>query len=227
MLRNSMSLDFRFALQPLAWLTAGAVLAASSPVRAESADEGEAAFAGGDAHAADASLTAGDPRDDGSVAHAFATSSLPALLGTRFPLGATTVGTATAATGAPAPSAAPAPAPPAKDDGAGLRTAGYVAGGVGLVGFVLFAVAGLSAKNAHDRLDKACNSGSCNDASVQSDIENGKMMQTAANIGLATGLTGFGLGATLIVLGSQSRSDATASAGPLSPGGMVTYSGRF
>src|SRR5262245_13524049 len=37
-------------------------------------------------------------------------------------------------------------APPNGDDGAGLRMAGYVAGGVGIAGLLLFAIAGLGAK---------------------------------------------------------------------------------
>ncbi len=62
-----------------------------------------------------------------------------------------------------APSVPPITTP--KDDGAGLRTAGYIVGGIGFAGFLLFAIAGIGAKNAHDRLDEACAAGRCNDAS--------------------------------------------------------------
>jgi hypothetical protein len=140
--------------------------------------------------------------------------------------------TGAAATSAPASDAKSASAaappvvpPPPSDDGAGLRTAGYIAGGVGIAGFILFAVAGIGAKNAHDRLEENCGSGQCDEATKQSDIEDGKMLQTAANIGLATGLTGLGLGATLIVLGARpSESSAPSTA---ANGAMITYAGRF
>jgi len=123
--------------------------------------------------------------------------------------------------------AAPPPAPAANDDGAALRTVGYIAGAVGIAGFVLFAVAGIGAKNAHDRLDEACAAGRCNDASHEADIADGKRLQTAANIGLATGLAGLGLGATFVVLGSHSTSDSTPAVGSAPQGGMFTFSGRF
>jgi hypothetical protein len=120
-----------------------------------------------------------------------------------------------------------APPPLSKDDGDALKTAGYIAGGVGIAGFILFVVAGIGAKNAHDRLDEDCHAGPCTDASHDSDIADGKLFQTAANIGLATGLTGLGLGATLIVLGNRSASDAVPAAGTSAQGGMVTFAGRF
>jgi hypothetical protein len=147
--------------------------------------------------------------------------STAALAATGFISGAATPDAAP-----PSTASAAIPAPP-KDDGASLRMAGYVAGGVGIAGFVLFAVAGIGAKNAHDRLYEDCNAGRCNDASHESDIEKGKMLQTVANIGLATGLTGLGLGATLIVLGSQPASDNTASVGMPGRGGLFTLRGRF
>lgn len=134
-----------------------------------------------------------------------------------------------AAAGAARSSAASSAAPPplSKDDGDALKTAGYIAGGVGIAGFILFAIAGIGAKNAHDRLDEDCNAGPCTDASHESDIADGKLLQTAANIGLAAGLTGLGLGATLIVLGSHSASDAMPAEGTSAQGGMITFAGRF
>ena len=130
---------------------------------------------------------------------------------------------------AAAPTSTPAPAPPPapKDEGAGLRTAGYILGGLGIAGFVLFAIAGISAKNAHDRLDESCAAGQCNDPANQSDISDGKLFQTAANIGLATGLVGLGLGATLIVVGSHPSNDAPPASGNSPSGAIVTFTGRF
>jgi hypothetical protein len=129
-------------------------------------------------------------------------------------------GTATAA-----PSTLPTPP---QEDGAGLRTAGYVAGGVGIVGLALFFIAGLSAKSAYDRLDEACGGSPCAGDSHQSDIDAGRMWQTAANIGLATGLVGVGTGVTLIVLGNPGALDKRdTSPATAATGAMINYGGRF
>ena len=144
------------------------------------------------------------------------TRALGTLALPKLPLGAPVTGGENAA----------ATASTSTDEGAGLRTAGYVAGGVGLVGLALFAIAGLSAKSAYDKLESDCGQTPCTDEAHRSDIEGGKMMQTAANIGLAAGLAGLGVGATLLVLGNQSSTDkrsATVSAN----GGMITYGGHF
>ena len=123
---------------------------------------------------------------------------------------------------------APAAVPTAVDDGAALRTAGYVAGGVGLVGLALFAIAGLGAKSTYDELQSSCGSTPCSDAAHQSDIEKGRMLQTLANIGLATGLTGIGVSATLLVIASNSSAEKRMPTTSLSPNGvMVTYGGHF
>jgi hypothetical protein len=158
----------------------------------------------------------------GAAALAIATSTSPVAAQSTAARSSSSASTA-------APPVAPPAAPPAtpKDDGVGLRTAGYIMGGVGIAGFLLFAVAGIGAKRAHDRLDEACAAGRCNDASHESDIADGKLLQTAANIGLATGLAGLGLGATFVVLGSQSTSDSVPAVGSAPSGGMVTFSGRF
>lgn len=123
---------------------------------------------------------------------------------------------------------AAAPTPGADDDGSGLRTAGFVAGGVGLAGMALFAIAGLGAKSAYDKLDSDCGNAPCMDEAHRSDIEGGRMLQTTANIGLAAGLTGLGVGATLLVLGSRSSVEKRGPSASVSPsGGMITYGGRF
>jgi hypothetical protein len=125
-------------------------------------------------------------------------------------------------------SPAPSPAPANDDEGSGVRTVGYVAGGVGLVGMALFAIAGLGAKNAYDKLDSECGQGPCTDEAHRSDIDAGRMFQTTANIGLAAGLTGLGVGATLLVLGSHSSVEKRGTSASVSPsGGMITYGGRF
>jgi hypothetical protein len=207
MLRNGLLTDRRSSRRPLVGLSVAALLAASTPVRAESPSANEAQAA------RRATMDVGQ-----AARPVLALGSLPLA-------GATSAAGAAAAPASPPSGPAPAASPPS-DDGAALRTIGYVAGGIGIVGFVLFAVAGIGAKNAHDRLDEACNAGRCNDASTQADIEDGKRLQTAANVGLVTGLAGVGLGATLIVLGAHSAHDASA-VGAARPGGMITLAGRF
>ena len=96
------------------------------------------------------------------------------------------------------------------------------------MGMVLFAIAGLNAKSAYDNLNSDCGNAPCTDAAHQSDIEAGRMWQTTANIGLAAGLTGLGVGATLLVLGSQSSGEKPGPSASISThGGMITYGGHF
>jgi hypothetical protein len=171
-------------------------------------------------------LNRGFPTDRRSTLRPLAWLLAAALMGSSSPLRAEPpkLGAPAAARASAAP--APPTSPPLKDDGAALRTAGFIAGAAGIVGFVLFAVAGIGAKNIHDRLDEACNAGRCNEPSQEADIEAGKRLQTAANIGLATGLVGVGLGATLIVVGGHSAHDASP-VGAARPGAMITLGGRF
>ena len=259
MLQQRFLADFRSAGRPLACLVTSAfLLATTSPLHAQTADDDETSFFGGK----DETPSAGDTP---STPMTFAAPSLSGIVfGTTAPaapsvgvidmtaLRTPALGTATfqsvghfslvagsnaaGATGAAAstvPAAdaksgattAPAAPPPTNDDGAGLRTAGYIAGGVGIAGMVLFIVAGIGAKNAHDRLEEDCATGQCDEATKQSNIEDGKMLQTAANIGLATGLTGLGLGATLIVLGNR-PSESTPPSTAVN-GAMITYGARF
>ena len=216
MLERRIWADFRCAARPLACLLASAMVMSTSPVHAQSDD----------------ATSTGAVLTDAPLGSAqFATTTFAtAAFGTTGSLGlgaaALAVATSAAAPSPTTPPAAPVAAAPSKEDGTGLRTAGYLAGGVGIAGFILFAIAGIGAKRAHDRLDENCRSGPCDEASRQSDVEDGKLLQTAANIGLATGLTGFGLGATLIVLGGRSN-DTGSTTTASGPGGMITYGARF
>jgi len=209
MLGKGLLTEGRACLGPFACL-ATAVLLMSTPVHAEppNANDAKTVSAGG------AALAEG--------AKSAASQDKPATIG----------GTAAATPVAVVqPSAVPTSAPP-KDDGATLRTIGYIAGGVGIVGFIVFAVAGIGAKNAHDRVEEAveaCNAGPQRPIDCEAAFqpaEEGKRLQTIANIGLATGLAGIGLGATLIMVGNHSAHDVPAVAGG-PHGGMITFAGRF
>ncbi len=220
----------RFSRRPLAILTLCAIAAPTSTAWAQSARAADA-FGSllssttddeeGSAPTADADIVVAPELFLTPIAFTVgAASRTPAAIA---PLSAVSVVGAADTT-----SPAPAPAPAPDDDGSGLRTVGYVAGGVGLAGIALFAIAGLQAKSAYDKLNTECGDNPCTDEAHRSDIDAGRMFQTTANIGLAAGLTGLGVGATLLVLGSRSSLEKRGPSASVSPGGgMITYGGRF
>jgi hypothetical protein len=106
-----------------------------------------------------------------------------------------------------------------------LRTAGFVAAGVGGLGLVTFVVAGLSAKSAYHELEQDCGGARCSDSQHQSDVERGKTWQTIANVGLIAGGVGAVTGGALLYFGYR---DANHTALALVPGGAVlTTRGKF
>jgi uncharacterized membrane protein YdfJ with MMPL/SSD domain len=100
-----------------------------------------------------------------------------------------------------------------------LRTAAFVAGGVGVVGLGLFIGAGTSANATYSDLEDACGNRPC-PVSRQGDIDSGKTMQTLANVGLVVGGVGLGAGVTLFLLSrsSSKTTEAVASHLVLAPG---------
>jgi hypothetical protein len=128
-----------------------------------------------------------------------------------------------------APPAAPPPAAPAPRDAGGstLRMLGFTSLGVGAAGLAVFAVAGLSAKSAHDDLEADCGSAGCSDASHLDDASRGKTLQTVANVGLAVGVLGTAGGIVMLLSGRPSAAEpgAAVSVGPR--GGLLSYRGRF
>ena len=132
---------------------------------------------------------------------------------------------------APAPAeAAATPADAPRPSGHPLRTAGLVAGGVGVAGMAVFTVAGLMAKGTFDRMSEVCGSSGCSSAADLASIDTGRSQQTIANVGLVVGLAGLSTGALLVLLGSRSRSADATSGVALSgaPGGAsISYAGKF
>ncbi|UQA63474.1 tetratricopeptide repeat protein [Polyangium aurulentum] len=80
-----------------------------------------------------------------------------------------------------------------------LRLPAYIAAGVGVAGFVTFAVAGAMSKSTYSDLEQACGARPC-PADRASDVSAGKTQQTVANVGLVVGAVGIAAGATLFVL---------------------------
>jgi hypothetical protein len=112
------------------------------------------------------------------------------------------------------------------DDGATMRTMGFVAGGVGVAGLAVFTITGLMAKSAFDDLERQCH-GPCADASYVDRINRGKALQTTANVGLVVGLVGVATGTMLFVLGRPKHGDAPVSVSLSNGGGAISYEGRF
>jgi hypothetical protein len=86
--------------------------------------------------------------------------------------------------------------------GGGSNTLAYVAGGVGVAGLATFAVLGSMANSKFDDLEKACPDNRC-PPERQGDIDDGKRLQTFANVSLAVGIVGVGTGAALLLFGGS------------------------
>lgn len=124
------------------------------------------------------------------------------------------------ATAPPPPPAAPA----AESGGSPLRTAAYVAGGIGVAGIATFVVTGVMARSTYNDLNSACQGGPC-PSDKTGEISSGKTQQTIANVGLIVGIAGVAAGGTLFVL-SLSKGPSTSTGLVVSPGWMGVH-GRF
>jgi hypothetical protein len=113
--------------------------------------------------------------------------------------------------------AEPPPPPPPPDQGGkrvnGLLIGGIVAAGVGVVGFIMFAIEGAASKSTFDTLSTNCGGviGCPNPvggrAAADSLVSSGKTQQAVANAGLAIGVIGVAAGATLIGLSFRKTAD--------------------
>ena len=128
-----------------------------------------------------------------------------------------------APTGAAGTDRAPAPTDGTPADGEEgrrtLRTASFVAGGVGLAGIATFAIFGALSNGKFQNLQTACKGGPC-PPSRQSDIDSGRSEQTIANIGLAIGLIGVAAGVTLFLVSAPKKSPAPTTGLLVGPTGI-------
>jgi hypothetical protein len=115
---------------------------------------------------------------------------------------------------------------PRTSDGSGLRTAGFVAAGVGGAGLVAFVIGGLEAKKTHDALEHECGVTPCTDTAHQRDVDRGKSWQTVANVGLVVGGIGVAASATLLYFGYR-KGDASVSVTPVAGGALLHGEARF
>jgi hypothetical protein len=105
---------------------------------------------------------------------------------------------------APVPPPEPPHDEPTKKTGGGLRTAGYVVAGVGVVGLGVFAVTGSMARSKYNQLEDECGSKRCTDPKYADTVDSGKQLTTIANVGLAVGSVGLLAGGAMILFGGPS-----------------------
>jgi hypothetical protein len=108
----------------------------------------------------------------------------------------------------------------------GLRTAAYVAGGVGVAGLATFAIFGAMEKSKFNELNDACHGGPCPPGHAD-DISAGRSNQTIANVGLAVGALGVAAGAVLFVVSGRSKTPATGQASLVVSPGFVGVGGTL
>lgn len=113
------------------------------------------------------------------------------------------------------PAAAPPPTepppPPPEESGGELSPLvpiGIAVGGVGVAGFVLFAITGSMANGSYSDLEALCGGEQACPASKSAEAtdlqDSGRTQQTLANVGLIVGAVGVAAGATLIIVGLSS-----------------------
>ncbi len=103
-----------------------------------------------------------------------------------------------------------APHPEVRRVGGGVRVAGYLVGGVGAVGVVLFGTFAVLAQNKFSQIQNAC--GTRCDGTWNSAIDEGKRDQLIANASLGVGATLLVAGAIMIAAGGPKTVDARGEA---------------
>lgn len=112
------------------------------------------------------------------------------------------------------------PAPGASGDaGSGLRVAGFVVGGLGVVGFVAFGVTGGLVVSTHGELEDACTShesepfSGCN-GDAPGLVSKGDALNVANGVSLGVGIAALGAAVPLLILGYQAKSSTSARLAP-------------
>jgi hypothetical protein len=136
-------------------------------------------------------------------------SSVKLKLGETVTVGSPPEKPETPAESAPAPTpppAAPPKEPPPKKSP--LKPLAYVAGGLGVVGLAGFGVLGALNNSKFSSLENKCPNDHC-PPNLAKDIDQGRTLQTFANVSLVAGIAGLGASVTLFILG-RDRSQPTA-----------------
>jgi len=108
------------------------------------------------------------------------------------------------------------------DEDTSMRTAGFILGGIGIGGLVLFGVSAPIIATAESDIDEACPTRrGCNEDAIAAS-DRGKTWLVPNTIGLIAGVVGVGLGITLLTLGTD-EDPVQVTAGPQ----HVGATGRF
>jgi tetratricopeptide (TPR) repeat protein len=104
------------------------------------------------------------------------------------------------------------------------RTMAYVAGGVGAVGLITYAIFGALTLTTYDDIDEQCRDKQC-PADLSEDAARGRIYQGVANAGFVVGVIGIATGAGLLAwdLLDDDDSDAALSVGPGAVSAKVTF----
>jgi hypothetical protein len=124
------------------------------------------------------------------------------------------------------PEAGVGPSPPGEEEkpsGAGisgLQIGGIVVGVIGLGGLAAFAATGSMAKSRFDRLAEECGGVRCTDPSYADVVDEGKTLQTVANVTAVVGGVLLAGGVAMIIFGGgDDDPEVSAGAVPLPGGG--------
>lgn len=96
---------------------------------------------------------------------------------------------------------APRRMPVERVTGGGVRTAGYVVGGLGVLGVGAFALFGSFASTRFDEVSRACGNTRCGNALQEANIDEGETWQLAANVSLGVGAGLLVTGVLMIAIG--------------------------
>jgi exonuclease VII small subunit len=126
-------------------------------------------------------------------------------------------------------SAPPPPPPPPPASGNLLRTLGFVAGGVGVAGFVTAGVTGGLLLSRDAKIRENCPLNQCN-AEGWEVAQGMEPLFTANTIGFIAGIAGVGVGVTLLLTSGSGGGDSTKAAiapAILPGGGGASIAGQF
>jgi hypothetical protein len=126
----------------------------------------------------------------------------------------------------PAPAPIVAPPPPSSD---GARTAGFVIGGVGLVGVAVGSITGGMTIGKKSTVDEECDANRCTGQTAQSAANAGKTLSTVSTVAFIAGGVGLAVGVVLVLTSGPRRAPTTATLGamPLPGGGGLSLGGSF
>ncbi len=93
--------------------------------------------------------------------------------------------------------------PPDESSGSGWTTAGWISGGVGVAGLLVFAITAPMVASAESDLDAMCEADRTNcEAGAADAAERGETLLVPNTIGFVVGVAGVALGVTFLVVGS-------------------------